>query len=138
MFYVSIPEVKTGCDGLAGDADVQTIKVILWVAVRRTFVQVTVPLDQNGNGTSLENTTVSVRNDSSSNKVKSDTNQCAQILELVASSTDDVAQAEDWTVGGDLLIVAAAPQIVHVSRLQNVGPWTAELVINRCVSVVMD
>lgn len=57
MFYLSIPEVQTRRDGPGGDTDVQTIKAILWVAGRRTLVQVTVPLDQNGNRTSLQKPT---------------------------------------------------------------------------------
>lgn len=68
---------------------------------------------------------------------KSDTNKCTHVLKFVASPPDDVSQAEDWTVGGDLLIIAASPQIVHVSRVQNIRPLKAKLVINRCVLIVM-
>lgn len=54
----SIPEIISGCHRLFGDTNVLTMEVILWVAVRRTFVQVTLPLDQNANRATLENTTL--------------------------------------------------------------------------------
>lgn len=49
------PKVKSRCDGLAGHADVQAGELILWMAVRITFVKVTVPPYQNTNGASLNN-----------------------------------------------------------------------------------
>lgn len=54
--FSSSPEVESGRHGLVGDADVQTIKVILWVTVGGAFVQVTVPLDQDADRAALENT----------------------------------------------------------------------------------
>lgn len=55
-------------------------------------------------------------------KLKSDTNNCAHVLESVASPPDDVSQAEDGTVGGALLVVATSLQIVLIGRLKDVGP----------------
>lgn len=73
----------------------------------------------------------------STNKGKSDTNKRAHVLKPVSSPSDDVSQTEDWTVGGDLLIKAASLQIVDISRLENVRPFKAKLVINHCVLIIM-
>lgn len=65
------------------------------------------------------------------NKLRSDTNKCTHVLKFIASPPDDVSQAEDGTVGGDLLVIAASLQIAFISRLKNVGPSKATWLISK-------
>lgn len=55
QFVVSAsPEVKSCCNGLVGDAGVQASEVVPWMAVRVSFVEVTVPIYHDANRAALK------------------------------------------------------------------------------------
>lgn len=121
------PEVEPCLDGVVGVGDVQAGEAVLWIAVGGAFVEVTVPLDHYADGATLKK----------QNLLHPRlillislslfcfytfcliflTYKCGHVLEVVSSSSGDVAQAKDGAVGVELLVISASLQIGLVGGL---------------------